>query len=208
MKTKQIYEEYMIPKNLQEHMLRVAALAEVLLENWTKGNIDKSEIIKACLFHDIAKPITFDPVKQLQYGMSYKDIERLKQLQERLKTKYGIVEHDVSVAICKEIGLSEAAVNIVSLSEWANIPRLLEENNLNSLVEIYCDMRIGPKGILSLKARLLDLERRVPSKNHEIYFSNGNLLEEKIKNNVQIDVNSITDQQINSSFQDLLDFIF
>jgi len=60
MKTKQIYEEYMIPKNLQEHMLRVAALAEVLLENWTKGNIDKSEIIKACLFHDIAKPITPD----------------------------------------------------------------------------------------------------------------------------------------------------
>jgi len=54
MKVNKIYEDYMVPSNLQKHMLRVAALAEILLEKWVSNNVDKISVINACIFHDIA----------------------------------------------------------------------------------------------------------------------------------------------------------
>jgi len=43
MTVKQIYNQYLIPPNLQKHMLRVAALSLVLTENWKEDGLDKVE---------------------------------------------------------------------------------------------------------------------------------------------------------------------
>ena len=45
MNTLQIYQEYMVPKNLQQHMLRVASLTKIILDNWNEPLLDKDEII-------------------------------------------------------------------------------------------------------------------------------------------------------------------
>jgi len=206
MKVNQIYIHYMTPQNLQTHMLRTTSLAKVLLEFWKGVELDKNAIIQACLFHDIAKPMKFDLAKQAQYSTSEEDINKLAQLQNRIKNNYGEVEHHATVMICKEIGLSDAAINFVDNLEWSYIPRLLEANDISSLIPIYCDMRIGPKGVLPLQERLREIKERVGGDDYEDNVRNGKLLEPKITENVAIDVNAISTDQLDANFDSLLNF--
>ena len=77
MKVGQIYEKYCVPKNLTDHMLRVASLATIVSQNWKGDELDFDSIINTCLFHDIGKPIMFDISKQAQFGMGEKEIKDL-----------------------------------------------------------------------------------------------------------------------------------
>ncbi len=203
MKVSQIYQDYMIPQNLQEHMLRVAALAEILLEHWIGTAVDKNSIIQACLFHDIAKPMTFDLAKQAKFGMLPSDIEKLDKLQKRLKTKYGDEEYLATVKIIKTIGCTPNAVRQAESLDWKHIPMLLENSEIESLILIYCDMRISPKGILPLLARLEELKERTVTEDYEGKVKDGLSLEFLIKQNVDLDVNSITDAQLYNYFDRL-----
>lgn len=195
----------MIPRNLQEHMLRVASLAKIILSNWTGPTVDKESIVQACAFHDIAKPMNFDLAKQAQFGMSETEISNLDKLQSRLRASYGDNEHHATVEVCKEIGCTSTAVRIVSNLEWSYIPSLLSKNDLESLIPIYGDMRVGPKGMLTLKQRLEDLKARTGESEHE---QNGIQLESLISSNVSIDLNEINDEQINKSFEELENLSF
>lgn len=197
MNTLQIYQQYLIPQNLQKHMLRVASLAKIILEHWIGPQIDKLSIIHACVFHDIAKPINFDLAKQAQFGLTPQDINNLDKLQQRLKNKYGGNEHNASVGICTEIGCSSNTVRIVDNVEWSYIPLLLKKNDFESLIANYADMRIGPKGILTLEKRLEELKIRTGQNEH---WQNGTNLEKVISPNVSINLNEITDEQINQNF--------
>lgn len=204
MKVNQIYQNYFVPKNLQEHMLRVAALSQIILENWTGPEIDKKSIIQACTLHDIAKPITFDLAKQAQFGMSQADIDRLENHQNRLKSHYGEDEHHCTVKICEEVRLNPTSITLVDNLEWKYIPRLLQENNTASLIPIYCDMRIGPKSILPLNTRLEELKNRTSSEEYEDNVRNGHTLEQLIQGFTSTDLNSITEAQLVERFDQLL----
>ncbi len=218
MNIRQVYQKYLTPPNLQEHMLRVAALAELILNHWQGTKVDKKAVIQACLFHDIGKPMTFsskgrsafgrDLDKQAQFGMSEREIANLKKLQKKLADKYGQDEHQATVGICREIGLSPAAVKIVDNLEWKYIPRLLRDSNLESLIPIYSDMRIGPKGILPLKVRLAELKARTNNQAYKSNLKNGQIMEKAIKQNADLDLNLITNNQLNSCFKKLLNHSF
>lgn len=204
MKIGQIYKTYFIPKNLQEHMLRVTALAEIILEHWIGKKVDNQAIIQACILHDIAKPMNFDLTKQALFDISPSDNIKLEKLQKDLKTKYGTDEHSATVKICEEIGLSPVAVKILKYFEWSYIPYLLKTGNTESLISVYCDMRISPKGILPLYKRLNELKKRNHAKNYEENVKNGKVLEDIIKKNITLDINSVTDAQLNKRFKNLL----
>lgn len=204
MKVKDIYQQYMTPKALENHLLWVAAFAEILLENWKGQPIDKNAIITCCLFHDIAKPINFDLTKQAQYGMSEEDIEKLAMLQKQIKEKYGNVEHHAAVMICKDIGLSDAAVTLVDHLEWEYTPKWIAQNDIASLIPIYCDMRISPQGILPLETRINELYERVGGENYHMDMQNGKAMEPIIAEQVLIDVNGITQEQIAAKVEALL----
>ncbi len=193
MKISQIYTAYMIPKNLQEHMLRTASFAMILLENWIGESVEKEAIVQACVLHDIAKPMDFDLAKQAQFGMSQDEIDELEKLQIRLKRDYGDNEHQATVKICKKVGCTSTAVILVNNLKWSYVPRLMAKNDILSLIPIYCDMRIGPKGILSLDERIEDLKKREGNKDSEEKATNGRKLEALVTENTSLDLNSITD---------------
>ena len=44
MKVRKLYEKYVVPQNLGEHMLRVASLADILLDHWRGPHVDKKAI--------------------------------------------------------------------------------------------------------------------------------------------------------------------
>lgn len=72
MKLKKIYNESMIPENLQEHIMRVAGLTKIIVESCESDSILKEELIKASLLHDIAKPLNFILEKQADFECLHK----------------------------------------------------------------------------------------------------------------------------------------
>jgi hypothetical protein len=197
-----IYSTYQIPQNLQEHMLRVAALAQFITDNWTGNTIDKEDIVIACLFHDIAKPMTFDIAKQEQFGASLQDIQKLTALQNKLKM-YAENEHDVTIKIVTEIGCSSKTIQLINNLEWNYLPRLLAENDIESLIPIYSDMRIGPKGILPLSERIADLKKRAPFPGIEEVPITSKQTEASIQKNTSINLQEIPNTVIECKIQEL-----
>ena len=209
MTTQQIYDQFLIPKNLQEHMLRVAALAEIIGEHWQAEKIDLNSIVQACLLHDIAKPLTFDPAKQAQFGASETEIGRLTELQAMIRSTYSANEHEASVKICQKVGCSPAAVEIVDDLEWEYIDRWLVVDKVRSLIAIYCDMRIGPQRILPLVTRINDLKTRDPDPARLDQISlDGQRLETRLHKIISLDLNSITEEQIEARWANLRNYSF
>lgn len=46
----EIYKKYHLPENLQMHMLRVAACANLIIDNWIGEKIDKEAIIRVAFY--------------------------------------------------------------------------------------------------------------------------------------------------------------
>lgn len=205
MNVQEAYQKYSTPKNLQEHMLRVAALSKIISDNWTDSAIDKLAIIKACVMHDITKPIIFNISKQINDGMLPEDAKKLENFQKFVKNKYGDDEHTSTTELCKDLGMNKISIRILENIEWKYIPALIKSNDMESLTSVYCDMRIGPKGILSIIKRVEDLKTRyAPDEyDYESFLENGKLLEVSLQKLITINLNSITDDQLNSLFPEL-----
>jgi hypothetical protein len=201
-----IYQKYQTPINLQEHMFRVAALAYLITDKWKGYMIDRSAIINCCLLHDIAKPITFDLTKQKQYGMSEKDIENLQNTQEFIKNKYGDDEHTATLNICQEISLSTKSLTLVDNLDWPNITKLLLKSDIESLIPIYCDMRISPHGIMTLDQRIIDLKKRTDSPDLSDILSAGEKSEQIIQSSTDLQLNSITNSDINKKILEFTNY--
>jgi 5'-deoxynucleotidase YfbR-like HD superfamily hydrolase len=88
MNARDIYAKWMTLESLQDHMLRTASLAHILLENWIGQKPNKKALIDCCLFHDIAKPMKFDLAKQAQYGMSEEDIKKFGEMQTYIRSNF------------------------------------------------------------------------------------------------------------------------
>lgn len=204
MTVREAYSIYQTPIALQNHMLGVASLAKILLEHWTGQPLHIDEIIKACTIHDIAKPMIFDLSKQKQYGISDDEIHKLELFQTELKQKFGEHEHTATIGICKEIGCSEEIVTYVDHLEWEYIPRWLETQDWASLIPIYADMKMGPKGIMPLDERLAEIKNRVGNDDAEEDEKNGKLLEKTLNEFVSLDIPSITNEQVTSNFDFLM----
>ena len=78
----EIYKKYHLPENLQMHMLRVAACANLIIDNWIGEKIDKEAIIRVSLLHDMGNML------KIPEDFS-EDIEFKKIRKEYFDIKYG-----------------------------------------------------------------------------------------------------------------------
>src|SRR3989344_1397907 len=111
MKIIEIYKKYKIPPNLQEHQLRVAAVALTICDNFN-SEIDKDSVIKAALLHDMGNIIKFDLSKFPEF-LEPEGIEYWKRVKEEFRKKYGEDEHNATYEIAKEIGVNKFAFEII-----------------------------------------------------------------------------------------------
>jgi len=182
-------------------MLRVAALARIILDHWIGQKIDDQSIVTCAMYHDIAKPINFDIEKQRQYVATEEEFNEVKRTISEMITKYGTEEHVVAIKIFQEIGCSAETIRLINNLEWIYLPRLLKENDIPALLVNYCDMRIGPKGILPIGMRFADLRERAPFEGIDEIAELTPKLESFIQSNTSIDLNTITDDQINNQIE-------
>lgn len=204
MNTQQVYDKYNIPLNLQQHMLRVAALSQILVEKWSSKKLDSSSILHACLFHDMANIIKFDFSRPLLFTDKDRDVIYWKKVQSQIIEKFGENIHLATLKICREIGLNKKVLKLIENLDWDNTLKMLESKDIGSAISIYCDMRIGPAGIMTLTERIDDLETR--NKNHDMTLIRkaARLLENTLQKHISIGVNTINDSQLNSRFPVLL----
>jgi|GEM_PF-1257191 len=201
----QVYEKFGIPRNLREHMMRVGSLATAILGAWKGDMPERNRIIQTCLLHDIAKPMSFNLANNTHFKRSPAEHERLLKLREWLVATYGADEHKATVAIAKELGCDSGAIRILEEMEWENLGRLLDRNDASAILPIYCDMRVGPSGVLTLAERLENLISRATVTDPEKIAESGRRAEVFIQGFIRRDLGGILHEEIESSLEQWMD---
>ena len=152
----QIYNKYHLPENLQIHMLRVAACSNLIIDNWNGPEIDKQEIIRICLLHDMGNMV------KIPEDFS-KDEEFIK-IRKKYFDKYGTKDHEINLDIGKQEGLSEKELTILDGKRSRKNEETLKSNSYERKICAYCDQRVAPNVVVSIKERLEDAKVRYKNK--------------------------------------------
>ena len=152
----EIYKKYHLPENLQMHMLRVAACSNVIIDNWNGPEIDVKAIIRVCLLHDMGN------IVKIPEDFS-KDEEFLK-IRKKYFDKYGTNDHEINLEIGKQEGLTEQELTILDGKRSRKNEETLKSNSYERKICAYCDQRVAPDGVVSIKERLEDAKVRYKNK--------------------------------------------
>ena len=154
-----IYTEYNIPPSLREHMYRVTAVATIICDNFTI-TIDRKSIIQTCLLHDMGNilkmkmdvfPEFFEP----------EGIEYWEGVKKDFKQKYNTTDpHIATLAIAVEVEASLRTLEILHTHGFLNALEVLNSNEFEKKICLYSDMRVGPRRVATLGARLEDFKSR------------------------------------------------
>ncbi len=165
-----IYKKYKIMPNLQEHMLRVAAVASLICNNFNEP-INKEEIIGACLLHDMGNIIKADlgyfPEFNKPEGLDYWESIKLEY-----ENKYGFNAHKTTILIMKELGLPEEIIKIVDSVDFSLACKNCNGNNIAYKIVNYADWRVDPHGVVSFEERMEEAKKRYQNR-RDIFSEDG-----------------------------------
>lgn len=219
MKIEQLYTQYQIPPNLQQHMLWTAALGQLVVQSWQADPIKKDQTILALLVHDMGNIVKFD----LESDFSAKLLEsqgqtlsRWQQVQQEFTAKYSADADQANIAIAQEVGLPELVIQLLKNHTFEQIPELVENQQWEHLICLYGDLRIGPHGLLSIKERIEDLRQRYLQRDHawankklfEKRLSDSLWLEKKLNQRTKLNLSNLNQKQLDEMCQDLLELEF
>ncbi len=156
---KEIYKEYKIIQNLQEHQFRVASVAKLVGEQY-KEKINLDKLIKAALLHDMGNIIKFDLEKSIVPWKDDEDKKYWLEVQKEFRNKYGVNEHKATIEIAKEIGVSNEVVKLVSSLNFSRACEYKKSEDYEKKILLYADCRVSPKSVTSLGERLEDFKSR------------------------------------------------
>ena len=148
--------------------------------------------------------IKFDFSKPSLFKEEADKVEYWKKVQLHFVEKYGPNIHEATQAIAKEVELAPHVVGLIKKLEWENIQRVIDNQDFESAITIYCDMRVGPYGILPLQDRLNNLKVRTTFTDHAFYEKAAPRLETVLQKYVSLPLNGINDIQLTDRFEALL----
>ena len=204
-----IYNKYHLPENLQMHMLRVAACSNLIIDNWNGPDIDKQAIIRVNLLHDMGNMV------KIPEDFS-KDEEFIK-IRKEYFDKYGTNDHEINLEIGKQEGLTEKELTILDGKRSRKNEESLKSNSYERKICAYCDQRVAPNGVVSIKERLEDAKIRYKNKplsvwsneekaNHLIECSLG--IEKQIMKHCKLNPEDINDESIRKYIEMLKKYEF
>lgn len=212
MKISEIYNQYQIPKNLQEHMYRVAAVG-MTVTDFIKDSVplDKDIITTTLLLHDMANIIKFSFDGKVS---TEEDVEHLKKVQQDFISKYGNEEHIATQTIARELHVPEKVINILQNTGSSKIHITTESTDWYRKVCSYADFRVAPYGIVTVNERFDDVVKRYEGREHvlsdiqktEEKRNNCLILEKQIQEKSVFPLEEITDTKIESVLKKLFDY--
>ncbi|MBP9816181.1 hypothetical protein KBD09_03015 [Candidatus Woesebacteria bacterium] len=157
MQIQDIYDQYTIPPILQKHMYTVAALGTHIASSVKDSSlrIEKDVITEALLLHDMGNIVKFDLSRP---GLLKEDeLDYWRNIQAQFVEKYGKGDHDATILVLRELGVSNMIIHFMELSKSIEAALSAIERDMNFAIMFYADFRVGPYGILPLDARIDDL---------------------------------------------------
>lgn len=158
MKIQKIYDKYKIMPNLQEHQLRVTAVASIICDNFQKP-IDKKSIISACLLHDIGNIVKSD-LQRFPEFLKPKGLKYWERVKSKFIEKYGNDDHLATYKIIEEVGVNQKTIKIVKAFGFSKGDKTYKINDFNIKIAVHSDHRVSPYGITSLKERFTEARKR------------------------------------------------
>ena len=158
MKITDAYTKYRINKGLQEHQIRAAAVSKIICDT-SREDLPTQHIVDGSLVHDMGNLIK-SKMDSMQELFEPEGVEYWQQVKAEMVATYGPSEDAAAKAIVQEIRLSHESVRYFNAFGIEAIPRVYENGNLGEKIATYCDMRVGPFGIISLHERLDDIRDR------------------------------------------------
>ncbi len=147
-----IYKTYTIPPHLQLHQLRVAAVGKLVAE---VHHADEHTVVSACLLHDMGNIIKFK-LDRFPEFLEPEGYEYWKKVQADFMQKYGTDEHLATLMICDELGVSDAVLGCIRAVGMTKAHANIATGTREEQITNYADLRIGPKGLISIQERLAD----------------------------------------------------
>ncbi len=152
----EIYKKYHLPENLQMHMLRVAACAKMIMTYWKGPCIDEEIIIRVSLLHDMGNI--------LKISEDFSKDEGFLKIRRKYFEKYGTNDHPLNLEIGKIEGLTQKELQILDGKRSRANEETLKSDSYERKICAYCDQRVAPEGVVSLRKRLEDAKKRYKDK--------------------------------------------
>jgi hypothetical protein len=210
-KIEDIYKDYKIMPNLALHQYRVSAVAIQICDS-LDVEINKENIVKACIFHDMGNIIKFN-LNHFPEWNNPEGTEYWQSVKSDYISKYGNNEHKASLQIAKELGLSSDILGLIDCVDSSSVEIIRIEDDFAKKICIYSDNRVTPHGVVSAEDHSLEAKERYKDHPHafdeesrQFFNKNLNLIEEQIFSHSNIKPEDINDSSIEKYLGELQDF--
>ena len=203
MDIKNIYQEFGIPPNLQEHMFRVWGVVSFIEIHWNNSQIkvDWDLVKQASLLHDLGNVVRFDFNKHPEFlGKEQINVEYWKDIQKKVIENYGSDDHIATEKMLMEMGVSQEMIEIIGKKSFGNSVAIKNGNNWPLKILSYADLRTLPWGIGTLEERIADIKERMPKYTSRPDFNDlieaCRRVERQIQENLNVPVSEINNDTI------------
>ena len=124
-----------------------------------KKSVNVQHVILAGLFHDMGNIIKSDLAHFLDF-VEPEGIEYWESVKSEFLREYGDDAHSANVAIAKKIGLFTEVVSLIDNAGFSRMEKIFVSESFELKVFEYGDIRVGPRGILSIAERLAEARAR------------------------------------------------
>ena len=207
-----IYDEYKIMPSLQAHMLRVAAVASLICDNFTEP-LSKEEIISTCLLHDMGNILKFK-WDSLPDFFEPEGVLYWQNIQNEYREKYGDNEHEATVKIMERLGLPPRLILLADRNRFSLICHHRDDSDIYIKIIHYADGRVDPHGIVSYEERMNEGRKRY--QNHQDSMEDekrqklvdcGKEIEKQIFSKCRIKPEDITNEAVAPIIEELKNFV-
>ena len=157
----QVYAKYQIMPELARHQLRVAGVAQTIVQA-CQQRLDEDSIVTACLLHDMGNILKFDLTRFPEF-LQPEGLDYWQQVQLDYQKKYGVDEHEATMMIARELKVSDQVLQFIDAIGFSKIEAHYQGKDLAKMICEYADTRVAPQGVVSLNERLADLAQRYAS---------------------------------------------
>ena len=194
--------------SLQLHMLRVAGVAQILMEYLQDSvALDEYSVLTACLLHDLGNITKFDFERFPQFfepeGTAY-----WRDVKQKVKAEYGESPRLATAAMCRELGIPEEVIQLIAAFDFSDARKNYEGNDWTRQICAYADMRVAPHGVVTLFERLNEAQQRyrTPGKNdthHDVMRVYLKQIENRLQEKIPVPLDSITEAMVKQRFSAL-----
>lgn len=203
-----IYHKYRIPANLQRHMLRVGAVGKLVVDSFS-DDLDGALVVKTLLLHDMGNIIKFkfDDLSLLDVEDRVK-VDEFVKLQAEFIKRFGSDCDLATEEIIREITNDEKIVDLCAHSHAEHMEEIINKDEWEKKIAYYCDMRVGPFGIVSVNQRFDDLDVRYGKSSERLkklkrFREICLIIEEQLQENTSVDIVEICEDDVRMIVENL-----